>query len=468
MVLMSTGEITAEDLASELSIEGQISIEELYNNDSKKFLGARSVPKSGQIKFSDFYGASKPSNVVTSSTWVSNMTTAYSSGTFSSNFAQGNFETFNNDGAAISIDSEYPVIYTPSYAYPNPTPVMLLKGLSNWYGANPSGGHILLLYQKNYWWANNYAPPPPSGGGNYNLSLQCLDVNLPTYIYQDVTLQPNGLYTLSFYYASRFAPYGAAVIKVYADSDLITTITTVSGMTSWVLSSTNFVPKNAVCRIKFTVENTNQSIMLCKIGVTGAPITAILSGSGSDQQYLLAPAGISSVANQIYIQSFIQYATSFTSVFEIKTNGSADALFFFCGSTSIPTNEDIANSGYMVIFCIYSEFSGGAGRSGAGIYLRNSSNTIVASAPYSSSSAWRKVIISYQKGTTSTWVVNLDGADVLVYSDSANTTWLGSSGGYWGIGARNGSATADFMVRKLNLGLQGMPAKPPITSGLVG
>lgn len=471
MVLMSTGEITAEDLASELSIEGQISIEELYNNDSKKFLGARSVPKSGQIKFSDFYGASKPSNVVTSSTWVSNMTTAYSSGTFSSNFAQGNFETFNNDGAAISSNTSYYVVPTPYYAYANTTPIMLLKGLSKWYGANPSGGHLMLQYQDNYWWVNGYAPPPPSGGGNYNLSIQCLDASLPTYIYQDFTVQPNGQYSLSFYYASRWTPlniYGVADINVYSDDDLIWTTTTTTGMT-WTSASATFIPKNASCRIKFSVSSTSSSsIMLCKIGVTGAPITAILSGSGSDQQYLLAPAGISSVANQIYIQSFIQYATSFTSVFEIKTNGSADALFFFCGSTSIPTNEDIANSGYMVIFCIYSEFSGGAGRSGAGIYLRNSSNTIVASAPYSSSSAWRKVIISYQKGTTSTWVVNLDGADVLVYSDSANTTWLGSSGGYWGIGARNGSATADFMVRKLNLGLQGMPAKPPITSGLVG
>jgi hypothetical protein len=194
-----------------------------------------------------------------------------------------------------------------------------------------------------------------------------------------------------------------------------------------------------------------------------------VAGTSPDVQYQLASVNAVG-ANAVYRQGeAVQFAQSFKCAFEIwvSTNAAADAIWFFCGSTSVPQHEFAMNSGYAVIFDVYSGFTNG-GASGVGTYLFNSAATSLVKAAFATANTWQPVTITYTKGTVNTWVVNMNGADVITYSDPNNASWLASSGTYWGIGARSGGLTGDFYVRRINMSTSGGPVRPPITSGLVG
>lgn len=199
-------------------------------------------------------------------------------------------------------------------------------------------------------------------------------------------------------------------------------------------------------------------------------VAIVQAGTSPNIEYQLTQNGTNSTSNTIWNRMFLQYATSFTATFEIYTVGAADAMYFFCGATTVPTLEYDSKSSFMVIFDIYASYPGGDNKSGPGVYLANSASAVVKAGNYVPNTAWRAVAITYTRGTINTWKVNVDGQDVLTYSDPNNATWLynNSSGDHWGIGARCGGGSGGFSVRKLNMSYKGLPLKPPITSGLVG
>jgi hypothetical protein len=182
--------------------------------------------------------------------------------------------------------------------------------------------------------------------------------------------------------------------------------------------------------------------------------TAVSSGAAPDIEYQLVSSSYGSTANTFYQSLRIQDYSTFTLYFEIKisTSSVADAIWFFVGSTSIPSTEASPYNGYLLNFDVYS-FNAFSAR---GIYLLNggasgATGTSVASNTSTNflAGTWKSVVVKYTKGTTNTWVITYDGSALFTYSDANNATWLTNSGSYWGIGARDGGAVGDFSVRRV-------------------
>ena len=191
------------------------------------------------------------------------------------------------------------------------------------------------------------------------------------------------------------------------------------------------------------------------------PFTILQSGTVPNVQMQLTSSGYGNTQNAVYNQYPIQQSAWFTCSFQIYMSGNADEVNFYAGA-SAPVGCGVAcnpagNGGVVVGFEIYPSFGGGAGRTGAGIYMKNGAGVIVASAAFSANSAWESVSITYTQGTTNTWVVSWKGSVVLSYSDPTNPSWVSSAGNYWGFGASSGGLTGDFFIRQVSLLLAPVP-----------
>jgi hypothetical protein len=183
-------------------------------------------------------------------------------------------------------------------------------------------------------------------------------------------------------------------------------------------------------------------------GYTG--YTAVTAGSDPNVQYQLTSTSNGNGSNIFYNQTPIQNYASFTCSFEINVaSATADAMFFYCGSTSTSFNNGSGtSSSYGVNFQVYGSVIA------SGVYINNNSGTALA---YSGDTHWLglgmwvPITITYTRGVTNTWVINLSGTDIITYSDPNNATWLASAGNYWGVGAWNGGASMNSYIRRVEL-----------------
>ena len=179
--------------------------------------------------------------------------------------------------------------------------------------------------------------------------------------------------------------------------------------------------------------------------------TPVQSGNDPNVQLQLVSSSVGGAVNKIYDNTRIQDYASFACSFEIYTSSTnGDALWFFVGANALTGVEVNANNGFIVDFQVY----GSSGFASQGIALVNNSSTNVAASYYTQyigAGIWVPVTVTYTRGTVNTWVVNVSGIDVITYSDTNNTSWLSSSGSYWGFGARTGGATMNAYIRRVEL-----------------
>ena len=200
----------------------------------------------------------------------------------------------------------------------------------------------------------------------------------------------------------------------------------------------------------------------------GSAFNISAAGSSPDVQYQLTSSGTLGTINGVYNGKSLQFAGSFTCSFEIYVSAAqADSLFFFAGCTGIPQYETDTQNGFLVAFDVYSGFVSG-GQTAPGIYLVSPNAGTVTTSAFTANSAWENVTVTYTKGTVNTWQVSWRGTNVMTYSDSNNSTWLTTSGQYWGIGARTGGLAANFYIRRVNMSYTGPSLSLPVTSGLMG
>jgi hypothetical protein len=181
--------------------------------------------------------------------------------------------------------------------------------------------------------------------------------------------------------------------------------------------------------------------------------TMVQSGSDPNVQLQMATSTTTS-ANIIYNQTAIQNYSSFSCSFEIYTSGGiGNCIYFFCGGTGFPGRNAaldcyVPPNGFTVQFEAY------AGGTPQGINLINSTPALVVNYPttmWINDSRWHAVTITYTRGVVNTWVINFNGQDVITYSDPNNTSWLTTTGSYWGIGANNQGANMSSVIRRLEL-----------------
>lgn len=133
--------------------------------------------------------------------------------------------------------------------------------------------------------------------------------------------------------------------------------------------------------------------------------------------------------------------------YKIPTTANADALWFFMGSTDNPGSEIDHKSGFIVNIQVWHAQS--VYNNQRGIFLYD--GTVRGSSIFDPrNNDWQRLIIAYQK-STGIFAVQLNGTDIITYTNPNNSTWLTNSGSKWGFGTRTGGSTGDFYIRRVTV-----------------
>lgn len=194
---------------------------------------------------------------------------------------------------------------------------------------------------------------------------------------------------------------------------------------------------------------------IMQVGRNGAYVPQ-LTGSDPNGQYQLTNS-TTNLNNYLYHTQRIQDYKSFTCSFELYTSGlggsdgGGDQMYFFVGSPVLTTfNEAIVNGMNFIDFQVY-RLNGSANRGVA--FFRNGVRTSQSHyAQYVNASRWVSVSITYNRsGNEASWIINMDGQDIINYTDTNNEAWRSASGNYWGIGAWTGGAVMTAYIRRVEL-----------------
>jgi hypothetical protein len=190
-------------------------------------------------------------------------------------------------------------------------------------------------------------------------------------------------------------------------------------------------------------------------GVFSGAYTIQSAGVDPNVQYQLLNS-TQLVNNYVYHSQRIQDYKSFTCSFEVwigaldATYGGGDQMQFFVGATAVPVWDATTNNCNYLGFQVFS----GSGNANKGLaFFRNGTNVSQSHySQYIGAARWIPVSITYNRGATeATWVVNMNGQEVITYTDTNNEGWRTSSGSYWGINGWNGGATMTSYIRRVEL-----------------
>lgn len=231
---------------------------------------------------------------------------------------------------------------------------------------------------------------------------------------------------------------------IYVDS----TATTIP--TSGQINLNHFYGKSKIYRI--VASSTYYTLMTRYNSI----YTIVQSGSDPNVQLQLASSSVGSGVTHSYASNNLASYNTVIIEFEIYIDAAAvaDALFFYMGLTSAPTNayiEGNSNSpGYQLNFQVY----GSNAKFAKGIHLvKNNTTSVTASFNTTShiSSTWLPVKIIYTKSTSNTFQVFFNNTNIINYSASDNATFVSNAGSFWGFGARTGGAAGSMFIRRVNV-----------------
>lgn len=185
--------------------------------------------------------------------------------------------------------------------------------------------------------------------------------------------------------------------------------------------------------------------------------TIVQSGSDPDVQLQLASSSVGSSVTHSYASNNLANYNTVTIDFEVYIDSAAlaDAIFFYMGLTSAPTNTVHENTflntpGYKLNMQVYAS----NGTYVKGIHLvKNNTSTLTSSYATTThiSSTWLPVKIIYTKSATNTFQIFFNGNNIINYSDPDYATFAANAGSYWGFGARTGGLQGSMYIRRVNV-----------------
>lgn len=168
-------------------------------------------------------------------------------------------------------------------------------------------------------------------------------------------------------------------------------------------------------------------------------------GSDPDVQWKLGNS-VGGTYNSIYINSRLQDYTSFAMYFEIfiQNDSQADGLTFYFGSTNYGGGDESGGgNAYTLSFRLFSN---------RGIYLYNNTTQVQSYATTAHiASSWQPVYVYYNNSTTNTISVTWNGTNIYTYNNASQSSWLSSSGPYWGFMFRDGGSVGSAWVRHTHI-----------------
>jgi hypothetical protein len=198
---------------------------------------------------------------------------------------------------------------------------------------------------------------------------------------------------------------------------------------------------------QYLVNRTNWYKKMSVAQVTGS-YTPVLGSSDPTVEYQLASSSVLTTCNHVTHLQRIQDYDSFVCAFEIYTSSAnADALWFYAGATTPSTVEYLTQSGVNIGFGVWPSTVG----RGVHVFTGDTARATTREQDWRNSSKWTKVLITYNKSAVGTWTINVSGRDVLTYSDPNHSSYLTSSGSYWGLAARTGGQSMDAYIRCVEL-----------------
>ena len=219
---------------------------------------------------------------------------------------------------------------------------------------------------------------------------------------------------------------------------------------SGAINLNNFYAKSKIYRIA------SSSTYYTLMTRYNSAYTIVQSGSDPNVQLQLASSSVGSAVTHSYASNNLASYNTVTIEVEIYIDSAAlaDAMFFYMGLTSAPTNGYIEGNfnspGYQLNFEVYAS----NGTFAKGIHLvKNNTTTVTASYNTTThiSSTWLPVKIIYTKSATNTFQVFYNGTNILNYSASDYATFVANAGSYWGFGARTGGLSGSMFIRRVNV-----------------
>jgi hypothetical protein len=184
--------------------------------------------------------------------------------------------------------------------------------------------------------------------------------------------------------------------------------------------------------------------LMTRGGVAGA-----VSGTDPFVQSQVVAGAANSGGNWSYNSVPISTYANFFFETQVYWNGSGDNYAIYFGDTSANGGQ-----GIRILFNFWSGYSNN-GFSGTGIYLLKNGVALTKSntSPNGAgANTWFNIQVIYNKSTTNTWQVNINGASALTYSDANVVSWAASAGNFFSVDAWSGGGLQiNVWYRQLNL-----------------
>jgi hypothetical protein len=138
---------------------------------------------------------------------------------------------------------------------------------------------------------------------------------------------------------------------------------------------------------------------------------------------------------------------SFRCSFDLLANNTgADTIHFHCGTSGPVGRADFSTGNSMVINF---ELFGG----NTGIWLKINNNIVKYSYTLEyRQNEWTNVVVTYNRSNINTWVITVNGIDIIKYDMKNNDYWrINTSGSCWGLGSSTGGSTHNSYFRNIEL-----------------
>ena len=179
-------------------------------------------------------------------------------------------------------------------------------------------------------------------------------------------------------------------------------------------------------------------------GDSGYIILPATGGMGAVAQLI---SGTGSTSNAFNFRGRLQEYNYFKASFDILCFGTADAIYFYFGASSIPVDETDISSGALIIGVSIYNFV---------VEMKHQNPAIdIETDFYIQSGVWTPIVVQYTMNSTDlsfTVDVSVSGSPLISSSRVSAGPWVNSiSGMNWGIGARTGLFSGFFSFKHLQV-----------------
>jgi hypothetical protein len=160
----------------------------------------------------------------------------------------------------------------------------------------------------------------------------------------------------------------------------------------------------------------------------------------------------SGIYNMFPVQNYASFTLTFQFFVTNINNGGGDYIDVFIGNTSqLVYSASTGTNNSPVFGNNYAYHIGWVTFGTQNVYISNNGGLLTqTTTTVPNFNSWNTMTINYNRGSTNTWVIGINGANALNYSDTSNQNWVNNQAGvYWGILSQSNLITTS--VRQVSM-----------------